>query len=164
MAWKKVARKVTGDESELLFTHQDKEKEAEGITTAARKLTVRRGKTIRAAAGFRLSFGDNKQNGKLEPYEVFAGTLQETVKMMSEEQNFVVRFFHLTSLANTDFGDLVASGNPDERPVPDFTAKQPPDPDRNMAKKVEQAMDELYSFWPMDMQNLVDWSLKSDPL
>ncbi|CEL05920.1 hypothetical protein ASPCAL07032 [Aspergillus calidoustus] len=163
MAWKKVARKITGEESELLFTHQDKEKEAEGITTAARKLTVRRGKTIRAAAGFRLSFGD-KQHGKLEPYEVFAGTLQETVKMMSEEQNFVVRFFHLTSLTNTDFGDLVASGNPDERPVPDFTAKQPPDPDRNMARKVEQAMDELYSFWPTDMQNLVDWSLKSDPL
>ncbi|KAL2822850.1 exocyst complex component Sec3-domain-containing protein [Aspergillus granulosus] len=163
MAWKKVARKATGDESELLFTHQDKEKEAEGITTAARKLTVRRGKTIRAAAGFRLSIGD-KQHGKLEPYEVFAGTLQETIKMMSEEQNFVVRFFHLTSLSNTDFGDLVASGNPDERPVPDFTAKQSPDPDRNMAKKVEQAMDELYSFWPTDMQNLVDWSLKSDPL
>ncbi|KAL2842778.1 exocyst complex component Sec3-domain-containing protein [Aspergillus pseudoustus] len=163
MAWKKVARKATGDESELLFTHQDKEKEAEGITTAARKLTVRRGKTIRAAAGFRLSFGD-KQHGKLEPYEVFAGTLEETIKMMSEEQNFVVRFFHLTSLSNTDFGDLVASGNPDQRSVPDFTAKQSPDPDRNMARKVEQAMDELYSFWPMDMQNLVDWSLKSDPL
>ncbi|KAL3463416.1 exocyst complex component Sec3-domain-containing protein [Aspergillus heterothallicus] len=163
MAWKKVARKITGDESELLFTHQDKEKEAEGITTAARKLTVRRGKTIRAAAGFRLSVGD-KQHGKLEPYEVFAGTLQETVKMMSEEQNFVVRFFHLTSLLNTDFGDLVASGNPDERSVPDFTVRQSPDPDRNMARKVEQVMDELYSFWPMDMQNLVDWSLKSDPL
>ncbi|KAL4907276.1 hypothetical protein BDW74DRAFT_148844 [Aspergillus multicolor] len=163
MAWKRAARKFTGEEQELLFTHQDKEKETEGITTAARKLTVRRGKTIRAAAGLRLPSGD-KQRGKLEPFEVFAGTLQETVKMISEEQNFVVRFFHLTSLSNMDFGDIVSSGAPDERPVPDFTIRQSPDPDRAMAKKVEQAMDELYSFWPIDMQNLVDWSIKADPL
>ncbi|KAL4995927.1 exocyst complex component Sec3-domain-containing protein [Aspergillus recurvatus] len=163
MAWKRAARKMTGDEQELLFTHQDKEKEAEGITTAARKLTVRRGKTIRAAAGLRLPSAE-KQHGRLEPFEVFAGTLQETVKMISEEQNFFVRFFHLTSLSNTDFADIVASGAPDERAVPDFTIKQSPDPDRGMAKKVEQAMDELYSFWPIDMQNLVDWSIKADPL
>ncbi|KAL4941520.1 hypothetical protein BDV06DRAFT_236032 [Aspergillus oleicola] len=164
MAWKKTARKMTGEESELLFTHQDKEKEAEGITTAARKLTVRRGKTIRAATtGFRLSVGE-KQHGKLDPFEVFAGTLYETVQMISEEQNFIVRFFHLSSLSNTDFADIVASGSPDQRPLPDFTAKQSPDPDRGMARKVEQAMDELYSFWPMDMQNLVDWSIKADPL
>ncbi|KAL5052274.1 hypothetical protein BDW71DRAFT_170578 [Aspergillus fruticulosus] len=163
MAWKRTARKMTGEEQELLFTHQDKEKEVEGITTAARKLTVRRGKTIRAAAGLRLPSAE-KQHGRLEPFEVFAGTLQETVKMISEEQNFLVRFFHLTSLSNTDFADIVASGAPDERAVPDFTIKQSPDPDRGMAKKVEQAMDELYSFWPIDMQNLVDWSIKADPL
>ncbi|KAL4928589.1 GTP-Rho binding exocyst subunit SEC3 [Aspergillus undulatus] len=164
MAWKKTARKITGEEQELLFTHQDKEKEAEGITTAARKLTVRRGKTIRAAAtGFRLSVGE-KQHGKLDPFEVFAGTLYETVQMISEEQNFIVPFFHLSSLSNTDFADIVASGSPDERVVPDFTVKQSPDPDRSMARKVEQAMDELYSFWPTDMQNLVDWSIKADPL
>ncbi|KAL6232312.1 hypothetical protein BDW75DRAFT_217955 [Aspergillus navahoensis] len=162
MAWKRTARKMTGEEQELLFTHQDKEKEAEGITTAARKLTVRRGKTVRAA-GLRLPSAE-KQHGRLEPFEVFAGTLQETVKMISEEQNFLVRFFHLTSLSNADFADIVASGAPDERAVPDFTIKQSPDPDRGMAKKVEQAMDELYSFWPIDMQNLVDWSIKADPL
>ncbi|KAL4806851.1 exocyst complex component Sec3-domain-containing protein [Aspergillus unguis] len=163
MAWKKTARKMTGEEQELLFTHQDKEKEAEGITTAARKLTVRRGKTIKAAAGFRTTSGEKKY-GKLEPFEVFAGTLQETVNMISEEQNFIVRFFHLSSLSSTDFTDIVASGAPDERSLPDFTVKQSPDPDRNMAQKVEQAMDELYSFWPTDMQNLLDWSIKADPL
>ncbi|KAL2821347.1 exocyst complex component Sec3-domain-containing protein [Aspergillus cavernicola] len=163
MVWKKAARKPSGEEQELLFTHQDKEKEAEGITTAARKLTVRRGKTIKAAAGFRLSFGE-KQHGKVESYEVFSGTLRETIGMIVEEQNFAVRFFHLTSLSSMDFADLVASGNPEERPLPDFTAKQSPDPDRGMARKVEQVMDELFSFWPTDMQNLVDWSIKADPL
>ncbi|EAW08306.1 GTP-Rho binding exocyst subunit SEC3 [Aspergillus clavatus NRRL 1] len=163
LAWKRAARKPTGEEQELLFTHQEKEKESEGITMAARKLTVRRGKTMRAAAGLRLSFGE-KQHGKLEPFEVFAGTLHETLNMISEEQNFIILFFHLSSLAHVEFPDLVASGNPDERPLPDFRARQSHDPDRGMARKVEQIMDEVYSFWSSDMQNLVDWALKSDPL
>ncbi|XHF98027.1 hypothetical protein AWENTII_001597 [Aspergillus wentii] len=162
-AWKKVSRKPTGEEQELLFTHQEKEKESEGITMAARKLTVRRGKTMKAAAGLRLSLGD-KQHGKIEPCEAFAGTLRETLNMMSEEHNFIVHFFHLNSLVNTDFPDLVASSYPDDRKRPDFSAKQPHDPDRGMAKKVEQIMDELYSFWPNDMQALVDWAIKADPL
>ncbi|KAF4216436.1 hypothetical protein CNMCM5878_007095 [Aspergillus fumigatiaffinis] len=163
LAWKRAGRKPSGEEQELLFTHQEKEKESEGITMAARKLTVRRGKTIRAAAGLRLTPGE-KQRGRLEPCEVFAGTLQETVKMISEEQNFVVHFFHLSSLSNIEFSDFVASGNPDERPLPDFSARQPHDPDRGMARKVEQIMDELYSFWSTDMQNLVDWAIQPDPL
>lgn len=163
LSWKKMARKPTGDEQELLFTHQEKEKESEGITMAARKLTVRRGKTIRAAAGLKLSSSD-KQHGKLEPCEAFAGTLQETLRMISEEQNFIVHFFHLNSLSTVEFPDLVGSGAPDERRVPNFSVKQLHDPDRGMAKKVEQGMDELFSFWPTDMQNLVDWAIQADPL
>ncbi|PWY82903.1 hypothetical protein BO70DRAFT_361818, partial [Aspergillus heteromorphus CBS 117.55] len=162
LAWRKSARKPTGEEQELLFTHQEKEKESEGITMAARKLTVRRGKTIRAAAGLKPS-GD-KQRGKLEPCEVFAGTLNETLNMIAEEQNFIVHFFHLNSLSIVDFPDLVAMGAPDERRVPGFGSKQLHDPDRGMAKKVEQVLDELFSFWPTDMQNLVDWALGADPL
>lgn len=163
MAWKKGARKPTGEEQELLFTHQDKEKESEGITMAARKLTVRRGKTIRAAAGLKLSHSE-KQNGKLEPYEAFGGTLRETLNSMFEEQNFVVQFFHLSSLVNADFPDLVASSTPEGRRCPDFSARQPHDPDRGMSKKVEQTMDELFSFWPNEMQSLVDWAITADPL
>ncbi|KAF7597064.1 hypothetical protein BBP40_010538 [Aspergillus hancockii] len=162
-AWKKAAKKPTGEEQELLFTHQEKEKESEGITLAARKLTVKRGKTMRAAAGLRPSLGD-KQRGKLEPYEVFSGALHESLNVISEEQNFLVHFFHLSSLSHIDFPDLVASANPDERRMPGFSAKQLHDPDRGMARKVEQIMDELFSFWPTDMQNLVDWSIKADPL
>lgn len=163
LAWKKAARKPTGEEQELLFTHHDKEKENEGITMAARKLTVRRGKTIKAAAGLKLGLGD-KQNGKLEPYEAFSGTLRETLNSMFEEQNFVVQFFHLNSLVNADFPDLVASARPDERHCPDFSARQSHDPDREMSKKVEQIMDELFSFWPNEMQSLVDWAISADPL
>lgn len=163
LAWKRAARKPTGEEQELLFTHQEKEKENEGITMAARKLTVRRGKTTKAAAGLRLSYGD-KQHGRLEPCEVFGGTLHETLNMISEEQNFILHYFHLSSLSSVDFPDLVASASPEMRRLPDFSANQSHDPDRGMAKKVEQFMDELFAFWPTDMQNLVDWALHADPL
>ncbi|KAJ5084715.1 hypothetical protein NUU61_009294 [Penicillium alfredii] len=163
LAWKQTARKPTGEEQELLFTHQEKEKEAEGITMAARKLTVRRGKTVRAAAGARLAPGEKKK-GKVEPCEAFAGTLRESLNMMAEEQNFVIRFFHLDSLATTDFSDLVASAHPEARKCPEFSTKQSHDPDRVMAKRVEQIMDEVYSFWPNDMQGIVDWAIKADPL
>lgn len=163
-AWKKTARKTTGEEQELLFTHQEKEKEGEGITLAARKLTVRRGKTVRAAAGFRMVSGEKKPQGKIEPCEAFAGTLRETLNMITDEQNFVVEFFHLNSLANVDFSDLVAATLPAERQCPDFSAKQPHDPDRDMAKRVEHIMDEVYSFWPNDMQTMVDWAIQADPL
>jgi hypothetical protein len=163
LAWKKTARKPTGDEQELLFTHQEKEKEAEGITMAARKLTVRRGKTVRAAAGLRLASGGKKE-GRTEPSEAFAGTLRETLNMMAQEQNFIVQFFHLNSLDSADFSDLVTSTPPENRSCPDVSANQSHDPDRTMAKRVEQIMDEIYSFWPNDMQNLVDWAMQADPL
>ncbi|KAJ5231746.1 uncharacterized protein N7469_006334 [Penicillium citrinum] len=165
LAWKRTARKPTGDEQELLFTHQEKEKEGEGITMAARKLTVRRGKTVRAAAGLRLGSGEKKvASGKVEPCEAFAGTLRETLGMITEEQNFVVQFFHLDSLATTEYSDLIASQSPENRQCPDLSAKQSHDPDRAMAKRVEQIMDELYSFWPNDIQSMVDWALQADPM
>lgn len=162
-AWKKASRKLTGEEQELLFTNNDKEKESEGITMAARKLTVKRGKTIKAATGFRLSSGE-KKHGKLDPCETVAGTLQETLGMICEEQNFIVHFFHLDSLSTADFPDLVAAGLPGDRRRPNFGAKQSHDPDRGMARKVEGVMDELYAFWPQDIQNLVDWAIQADPL
>lgn len=164
LAWKKSARKPTPDEQELLFTHQEKEKEGEGITMAARKLTVRRGKTVRAATGLRLSSNEKKRGGKIEPCEAFAGTLRETLNMIAEEQDFAVQFFHLDSLATADFTDLVASTTPDARECPAFSTRHPHDPDRAMSKRVEQIMDEIYSFWPTDMQNLVDWAVQDDPM
>jgi hypothetical protein len=33
-----------------------------------------------------------------------------------------------------------------------------------MAKRVEQIMDEIYSFWPNDLQSMVDWAVQADPI
>lgn len=160
-AWKKAAKKSSGEESEILFTHHEKEKEGDGLTGAARKLTVRRGKTVRVQQGPKTI---GEKPGRLDPFEVFTGALRETVKMISEEQNFIVHFFHLSSLTTVDFPDLVAASDPSERRLPDFTIKQMHDPDRDLAKRVEQVVDGIFSFWANDMQNLVDWVLSIDQL
>ena len=154
--WRNRMRPTSGEEQELLFTQQEKEKESEGITMAARKLTVKRSKTMKGTI--------HRSAGKIEPYEAFEGTLEETLNTISDEQNFVVQYFHLNSISSADFPDLVAASDPGKRPLPDFSVKQPHDPDRMMAKKVESTMDEIYSFWPPEMENFAESVWRDDPL
>ena len=165
LAWKKKARKLTGEEQELLFTSQEKEKSDEGITTAARKLTIKRGKTLKTNGTIRPSIGD-KDDGKVEAFEAFAAVLEQQAKLISEEQNFSVYFFHLTSLNNMsmDFAEMVAGRPPAQRRLPNLSIKQTYDPDREMARMVERLMDNIYSFWPSDMQVLIDWVLSNDQM
>lgn len=164
LAWKKLARKPAGEEQDVLFTSHEKEKDSDGITaTAARKLTVKRGKTVRVTGNIRISTGD-KQDGKIEPFEAFAGVLEQQAKIISEEQNFSVSLFHMNSVSSVDFSDLIAASAPDHRQLPNLSANQGYDPDRELAKMVDNMMDNMYSFWPNDLQSMADWALKADPL
>ena len=158
-AWKRITRKTTGDDSDVLFTTQ--EKEPEGLV--GRKLTVKRSKTVRADGTSRISSGDKPNDGKVTAYEAFAGSLSEMARLMFVEQNFIVELFHASSLDTQDFIDAVAT-SPEQRKGADLIVKKPFDPDRNMARKVLGVMEEIYSFWPTDLQNLVEWATKQDPL
>ena len=167
-SWKRVARKPTGDEGDILFTAQA-EKQTEGIATTARKLTVKRSQTL--AKSLRSPIGDNSSkshdkthDGRLHPYEVFAGALEEMVPIISMEQNFIVEFFHVTSLEQHDFPDTVALVLPESRRGGDLKRPKVMDPNRELARLVVQSMEDIYSFFPADMQALVDWSLQADPL
>ncbi|TGO19637.1 hypothetical protein BTUL_0003g00910 [Botrytis tulipae] len=167
-AWKRIARKAHGDESDILFTSQT-EKQTEGLaTTTARKLTVKRSQTL---AKIRSPIGDggnkassDKADGRLPPNEVFTGALDEMIPIMSMEQNFIVEFFHISSLEQHDFADSIAAAPPDLRRGGDLRRPKVMDPNRILAKRVVQTMEEIYAFWAGDMQALVDWSLQSDPL
>ena len=159
-AWKRVTRKPAGDEQDVLFTTQEKESES----MVSRKLTVKRSKTVRAAGeASRNSSGENPKDGKVTAYEAFAGALNEMARMIFVEQNFVVDLFHISSLENSDFIDAISTA-PDRRHGGNPLDKKLFDPDRNMARKVESIMEEIYSFWPTELQNLVDWVIKQEPL
>jgi hypothetical protein len=168
-AWKRIARKPTGEESEMLFTSQV-EKQADGIATTARKLTVKRSQTL--AKSLRSPMGDNSSkanvdkasDGRLQPYEVFTGALDEMVPIMTTEQNFIVEFFHISSLEQLDFPELVSAAPPDSRRGADLKRNRVMDPNRDLAKLVVQSMEEVYTFFAGDMQALVDWTIQADPL
>lgn len=157
-AWKSVTRKPLGEE-DFLFTTQEKESES----LVGRKLTVKRSKTVRSDGSSRVSTGEKPKDGKVNAYEAFAGTLSEMTRMILVEQNFLVDLFHITSLETFDFIDAVAI--PFEvRSGGDAIDKKISDPDRNMANRVLSMMEEIYSFWPNELQGLVEWVVKLEAL
>lgn len=158
-AWKRITKKSTGDEQDVLFTTH--EKEAESLV--GRKLTVKRSKTVRADGSSRISSGDKPKDGKVTAYEAFAGGLTETARIIFVEQNFVTDVFHAFSLDTQDFIDATVI-EPEKRGAVDPMIKKPFDPDRKIAKIVLGVMEEIYAFWPTELQSLADWAIKQDSL
>jgi hypothetical protein len=165
LAWKRFARRPTGEEQDLLFTAQ--EKEVESITGAARKLTVKRSQTLARGlrnTGDKEGKGNKAQDGKLFAFDVFSRILEGIGPVLLTEQNFVTEFFHATSTDTIDFPETVTSASPDERHGPNLWVRKQFEADRAMAKRVAEVMEDIFSFWPTEVQNLVEWAVKSDPL
>ena len=159
-AWKRTIKKPTGEEQESLFTTQ--EKDGEGIVS--RKLTVKRTKTVRTDGLSRISSGEKPRTGGTTGYEAFAGALYDMAQSIFVEQNFLVDFFHVSSLENLDFPDAVVAAPPESRKDRNLLERKLFDPDRQMARRVQDMMDDIYSFWPLDMEELVDMIFKQDTL
>ncbi|KPI34834.1 Exocyst complex component SEC3 [Cyphellophora attinorum] len=154
---KKKASKPAGEELEALFTHQEKDKGEESMTsTAARKLTVKRGKTVKAG-GLRRTF--DRRDGKPDAWEIFDSVLQEQAKVVAEEQNFIVHFFHLTSQTSVDWLDNLGSKTSAQRSLPNLSTQLPYDADRDMAKQVQNTVEGIYSFWTPELEQLTDWAV-----
>ncbi|KAJ4418941.1 GTP-Rho binding exocyst subunit [Neurospora sp. IMI 360204] len=169
-SWKKNARKMTGEETaELLFT-SGQEKKEEGIALAARKLTVKRSQTL--ARTLRSQVGEGKAAAAAEktpdsralPYEVFAGVLDDLLPLVEMEQNFVVDFFHASTLEQVDFPDLVVASRPQDRRGNDLKRHRMMEPDRDLARRITRAMEVIFMFFDKNLQNLMDWVLMMDPL
>jgi hypothetical protein len=166
--WRKGARTASGEASELLFTSVEKET-SEGLSSTARKLTVKRSQTL--ARTFRSGSVDHKpttidraQAGRMAPFEVFNGVLEEQVPLISMEQNFVVDLFHATSLENIDFADAVMANVPEARMGTDVTGRRLMEPDRAMARRVSDAMEETFGFWKDELRTLMEWAIAGDPI
>lgn len=170
LAWRRFARKPTGEEQELLFTTQEKEPESSSSTLGtARKLTVKRSQTL--ARGLRSASGDKEgkakpaaQDGKFHAFNVFARVLEDTGPVLLTEQNFITEFFHATSTDSLDFPEAVQAAPPEARRGPNLWIRKQFEADRAMAKHVTGVMEEIFSFWPAEIQSLVDWATKADPL
>jgi hypothetical protein len=170
LAWRRFARKPTGEEQDLLFTAQEKEPETTTSTLgAARKLTVKRSQTL--ARGLRSASGEKEgkakpaaQDGKFYAFNVFARVLEDTGPVLLTEQNFITEFFHATSTDSLDFPEAVQAAPPEARRGPNLWIRKQFEADRAMAKHVTGVMEEIFSFWPAEIQSLVDWATKADPL
>ncbi|KAK6956889.1 hypothetical protein Daesc_002171 [Daldinia eschscholtzii] len=167
-SWKRNARKPSGDEAELLFT-TELERQQEGTMATARKLTVKRSQNL--ARSLRGPLGDGSKtnldkisDGRNLPYEVFAGMMDDLVPLIEIEQNFIVDFFHATTLETADFPDLVAASKPRDRRGGDLRRHRLMEPDRELARRVTRAMEAIFSFLEQDLQNTIDWVLSQDPL
>lgn len=166
-SWKRNVRKTTGEDA-LLFTTEQEKKE-EGIATAARKLTVKRSQTL---ARIRSPLGENKGEANKSavdlsrslPYEVFASVLDDLLPMVEMEQNFIIDFFHATTLEQIDFPDAVAAIRPRDRRGNDLRRHRLMEPDRDLARRVTRSMEVIFPFLDKDLSNLVDWVLVQSPL
>ncbi|ESA42209.1 hypothetical protein GE21DRAFT_9053 [Neurospora crassa] len=169
-SWKKNARKMTGEETaELLFT-SGHDKKDEGLANTARKLTVKRSQTL--ARTLRSQVGEGKAgtaadktlDSRALPYEAFAGVLDDLLPLVEMEQNFVIDFFHASTLEQVDFPDLVVASRPQDRRGNDLKRHRMMEPDRDLARRITRAMEVIFMFFDKNLQNLMDWVLMMDPL
>ncbi|KAK5987736.1 Exocyst complex component 1-like protein [Cladobotryum mycophilum] len=168
--WRKNARKLTGEEAELLFSHQV-EKQQEGVATTARKLTVKRSQTLARALRSPLADGGSRTlvdksatDTRSLPYEVFSGVLDDLLPLVEMEQNFVIDFFHATTLEQMDFPDAVAACAPRGRRGGDLKRHRLMEPDRELARRVNRSMEVIFSFLELELQRLMEWVTAQDPL
>lgn len=174
--WRKNARKMTGEEAELLFSSQV-EKQQEGVATTAGKLTVKRSQTLARALRSPLADGGSRANvdksvsesrsssdTRSFPYEVFSGVLDDLLPLVEMEQNFIVDFFHATTLEQADFPDAVAASAPRDRRGGDLKRHRVMEPDRELARRVTRSMEVIFAFLESELQRLMEWVIGQDPL
>ncbi|EHK43594.1 hypothetical protein TRIATDRAFT_148763 [Trichoderma atroviride IMI 206040] len=169
--WRKNARKLTGEEAEIIFSSQV-EKQQEGVATAARKLTVKRSQTLAKALRSPLADGGSTKvhvdrNGadtRSLPYEIFSGVLDDLLPLVEMEQNFIVDFFHATTLEQTDFPEAVAACPPQDRRGGDLRRHRLMEPDRELARRVTRSMETIFAFLEAELRRLMEWAIAQDPL
>ncbi|PHH89012.1 hypothetical protein CDD83_6759 [Cordyceps sp. RAO-2017] len=164
------ARKTTGEEAELLFSSQV-EKHQEGVATTARKLTVKRSQTLARAlrsplvdGGSRTNIDKTGSDGGCHSYEVFASVLDDVLPLVEMEQNFIIDFFHATTLEQMDFPDSVAACQPRDRRGGDLRRHRLMEPDRDLARRVTRSMEVIFAFLEFELQRLIEWVIGQDPL
>ncbi|KAM0241638.1 hypothetical protein ACHAPO_001329 [Fusarium lateritium] len=168
--WRRNARKMTGEEADLLFTSAIEKNQEGGVSTTARKLTVKRSGTLARLRSPREDGGNKPKvdkgtvDNQNPPFEVFAGVLDNLLPLMQMEQNFIVDFFHATTLEQMDFPDAVAATPPYDRGGTDLRRPRLMEPDRDLARRILRAMEVIFTFLESELLRLMEWVVGQDPL
>ncbi|GAB7360517.1 hypothetical protein MBLNU230_g8466t2 [Neophaeotheca triangularis] len=166
--WKRAVRKPTGDEADMLFTTQEKDATDGGLSSTARKITVKRSqtlaKTLRATSESKQLSSTTAKPGAMMPSEVFGRALDEMAPLISMEQNFMVDLFQCTSLTSLDFLDAVSAAPPENRSGTYLLEQKPTEPNRDLARKLTSIMEEIFAPFASEIGSLLDWTIATDPI
>ncbi|XP_044716111.1 exocyst complex component sec3 domain-containing protein [Hirsutella rhossiliensis] len=146
------ARKPTGEEADLLFSSQRSQ-------TLARAL-----RSPLADGGSRTNVDKAGSDGGCHSYEVFCSVLDDVLPLVEMEQNFVIDFFHATTLEQVDFPDAVAARSPRDRRGGDLRRHRLMEPDRDLARRVTRSMEVIFVFLESELQRMMEWVIGQDPL
>ena len=157
-AWQKDTKVSAGNE-DVLFTYQ--EKEAEGM---ARKLTVKRSKTVIKAEGPKGLGIDRDQSGKVEAYVAFNGALIDLSQAIVLEQNFVIEYFHLHSGQDVDFPDLIERASRGQQIHTHLIESRGYENDRDLRTLIRSVVSQTFSGWAEMLKATSEQILNEDRL
>jgi hypothetical protein len=161
-AWKKITKKPTQEEQDLVFTAPEKEELVDKGIYAARKLTVKKSIARIRTGGGSFAGGERPTPGIIAAYEAFSGAFAEIYNLVFKEQNFVVDFFHLSSRSSQDFVEFVSAGGPENRRVMELGGLRSVEPDKLKAKLIFEYLSDIFAPLMQDLQNMVEWATQGD--
>ena len=157
--WKTLGRKA--EDLELIFSMA---KEPQGPVAAVRSATIKRSGTVVKTLRSLDATREKSDDGKYSVGEVFDEILSVIVPTIIREQSFMMEFLHLSPVA-------VGKGSFEEFLKSDRTSwminlekKRPAELDKSVAKDVFSVMEQLLSWLPDELVNLIEWCRTADAL
>ena len=169
--WKSSARKAISDDLELIFSNV---KEPQSTVSAVRSASIKRAGTVAKTLASRSPINDglsraerdrerSEQEGKLPVGEVFSEIMSVVIPAFVKEQSFIMVFLHL-SPSGKSFEEFVRLGMDKTSWMRDLDKKRSPELDKNAAKEVMAAMEQLLSWLPDELSSMVEWCRTLDAL
>lgn len=169
--WKPSARKAISDDLELIFSNV---KESQSSASTVRSASIKRAGSVAKTFASRSPIGDglsraerdrerNEQEGKLPVGEVFSEILSVVIPAFVKEQYFIVEFLHLSPRGKS-FEKLISVGVDKTCRLQNLDKKRSPELDKNAAKEIMSAMEQLLSWLPDELSSIVEWCRTLDAL
>lgn len=160
--WRTAVKKATQEENEMIFTaardHQ--------TMGAARNATLKRSNTLAKQIRSVTSTKPDKDvnDGKLPASEVFRIILDNLALILTNEQNFLTTFFHLSSTSAYEFSDYVELDMKSRFSIAALDEHRQTEPNRTLAKERLLIMESIFGWLSSELTRLVDEFAKLDPI